>query len=50
MHKQMNKILGKEKAKENIDKCLNYFEEHLEGYKASEAVYNFAYNASQLRN
>ncbi len=35
-----------EKAKENIDKCLNYFEEHLEGYKTSDAVYNFAYNAS----
>ncbi len=34
------------KAKENIDKCLNYFEEHLEGFKSSESVYNFAYNAS----
>jgi len=35
-----------EKAKELIIKCLNYFEKHLEGFKASESVYNFAYNAS----
>lgn len=35
-----------EQAKANIDKCLDYFEKNLEGYKASEAVYNFAYNAS----
>ncbi len=35
-----------EQAKANIDKCLDYFEKHLEGYKSSEAVYNFAYNAS----
>ncbi|NND32931.1 MAG: polysaccharide deacetylase family protein [Saprospiraceae bacterium] len=34
------------KAKENIDKCLDYFESHLEGYIAEEAVYNFAFNAS----
>ena len=33
-------------AKANIDKCLDYFEKHLVGYKSSEAVYNFAYNAS----
>lgn len=33
-------------AKENIDKCLDYFEEHLEDYKPSESVYNFAFNAS----
>lgn len=37
-----------DKAKENIDKCLDYFEEHLEGYKSSESVYNFAYNASNI--
>ena len=35
-----------EKAKENIEKCLNYFEEHLSGYTSEGAVYNFAYNAS----
>lgn len=35
-----------EQAKENIDKCLDYFEEHLDGYSAENAVYNFAYNAS----
>jgi peptidoglycan/xylan/chitin deacetylase (PgdA/CDA1 family) len=35
-----------EEAKANIDKCLAYFAQHLEGYKANEAVYNFAFNAS----
>jgi peptidoglycan/xylan/chitin deacetylase (PgdA/CDA1 family) len=35
-----------EAAKTKIDQCLDYFEKNLEGYKASEAVYNFAYNAS----
>ena len=35
-----------EKAKENIEKCLTYFEEHLDGYTSKDAVYNFAYNAS----
>ena len=35
-----------EKAQENIEKCLNYFEENLDGYTSKEAVYNFAYNAS----
>jgi peptidoglycan/xylan/chitin deacetylase (PgdA/CDA1 family) len=35
-----------EQAKEDITKCLDYFEEHLEGFKTSNAVYNFAYNAS----
>ncbi len=34
------------KAKRNIEKCFDYFERHLEGYRSSEAVYNFAYNAS----
>ena len=37
-----------EQAKENIDKCLDYFEEHLEGYEPSESVYNFAFNASNI--
>jgi peptidoglycan/xylan/chitin deacetylase (PgdA/CDA1 family) len=35
-----------EKAKENIEKCLNHFEENLMGYTSDGAVYNFAYNAS----
>lgn len=35
-----------EKAKENIEKCLNYFEENLSGYSSEGSVYNFAYNAS----
>ena len=34
------------KAKKNIDKCLDYFGKHLEGYSDKGAVYNFAYNAS----
>jgi peptidoglycan/xylan/chitin deacetylase (PgdA/CDA1 family) len=33
-------------AKVNIDKCLDFFEKNLAGYQASEAVYNFAFNAS----
>jgi len=35
-----------DQAKENIDKCLDYFEKELEGFETSDAVYNFAYNAS----
>ena len=35
-----------EEAQELIQKCLNYFENNLDGFNASEAVYNFAYNAS----
>lgn len=35
-----------EKAKDDILKCLDYFGDHLEGFKNSSAVYNFAYNAS----
>jgi peptidoglycan/xylan/chitin deacetylase (PgdA/CDA1 family) len=35
-----------EQAKEDILKCLQYFEENLEGFNASKAVYNFAYNES----
>jgi len=44
-HKNLTKIPLK-KAKKNIDKCLDYFEEHLEGYDPSSAIYNYAYNAS----
>jgi len=35
-----------EKAKENMDKCFEYFEENLDGYTNAAAVYNFAFNAS----
>ncbi len=35
-----------EKATSNLDKCFDYFEKNLEGYDASKAMYNFAYNAS----
>jgi len=38
--------LPEAEAKKNIDKCLDYFEKHLGGYRDAEAVYNFAYNAS----
>jgi len=33
-------------AKNNIDKCLDYFEKNLDGYDPKKAVYNYAYNAS----
>ena len=33
-------------ATTRIDKCLTFFEHHLNGFKTSEAVYNFAFNAS----
>jgi peptidoglycan/xylan/chitin deacetylase (PgdA/CDA1 family) len=35
-----------EEAKALIVKCLDYFEAHLDGYKSSEAVFNFPFNAS----
>ncbi|MEM1120294.1 MAG: polysaccharide deacetylase family protein [Bacteroidota bacterium] len=38
--------ISPELAKKNIDKCLAYFEKHLDGYDNKKAVYNFAYNAS----
>jgi peptidoglycan/xylan/chitin deacetylase (PgdA/CDA1 family) len=33
-------------AKENIDKCLAYFEENLDGYRNEDAVFNYAFLAS----
>ena len=33
-------------AKELIDKCAAYFEKNLDGFKTSESIYSFAYNAS----
>jgi peptidoglycan/xylan/chitin deacetylase (PgdA/CDA1 family) len=44
-HRDLTKI-PMEQAQEDIIKCLDYFKEHLEGFNASDAVYNFAYNAS----
>ncbi len=35
-----------EEATALIDKCLDYFTEHLEGFKTKNAVFNFAFNAS----
>jgi peptidoglycan/xylan/chitin deacetylase (PgdA/CDA1 family) len=35
-----------EEATDLIDKCLDYFSENLEGYKANEAIFNFPFNAS----
>lgn len=40
------KEIPEAQAKKNIDKCLDYFERHLAGYREADAVYNFAYNAS----
>lgn len=39
-------IMPLDQAKEDIIRCMEYFKDHLEGFEASEAVYNFAYNAS----
>ncbi len=33
-------------ARENILKCLDYFEQHLDGYAPQKAVYNYAFDAS----
>jgi peptidoglycan/xylan/chitin deacetylase (PgdA/CDA1 family) len=35
-----------EKAKALITRCLEYFQEHLEGFETSKAVFNFPFNAS----
>jgi peptidoglycan/xylan/chitin deacetylase (PgdA/CDA1 family) len=35
-----------DEAKELIVRCANYFEAHLDGFRAKDSVYNFAYNAS----
>lgn len=37
---------GKGKAQRLISKCLDYFEEHLEGYDPKHAVFNFPFNSS----
>ena len=35
-----------QKAKRFIDKCLDYFANHLDGYAHEDAVFNFPFNAS----
>lgn len=35
-----------EQAKELIEKCIEYFQEHMEGFRPEQSVYSFAYNAS----
>lgn len=35
-----------DEAKELIVRCLDYFEEHLDGFNASEAVFNYPFNSS----
>ena len=37
---------SEKKARKLIDKCLDYFEEHLEGYTNEGAVFNFPFNSS----
>jgi len=44
-HLNLTKIPEKQ-AKENMTKCFDYFEAHLDGYDPTYAVYNFAFNAS----
>lgn len=44
-HKNLTKMPLSE-AQKLITKCLAYFEDHLIGFDASKAVYNFAFNAS----
>ncbi len=35
-----------ERAKKLIDKSLDYFEQHLTGFKRKDAIFNFPFNAS----
>jgi len=35
-----------EEAKDDIDRCLDYFRKNLKGYDDTKAVYNFPFNAS----
>ena len=44
-HKNLTEIPLSD-AKENLDKCFDYFEKNLDGYNPKNVVYNFAYNAS----
>ncbi|MEM8486785.1 MAG: polysaccharide deacetylase family protein [Bacteroidota bacterium] len=38
--------LPEERAKKLIDKSLDYFEKHLDGFKRKDAIFNFPFNAS----
>ncbi len=44
-HKNLTK-LPLEDSKERMTKCFDYFQNNLDGYEDSTAVYNFAFNAS----
>lgn len=44
-HQNLTK-LPFQQAQKLIIKCLNYFEENLDGFETSESVYSFAFNAS----
>ena len=35
-----------EEAKEHVDRALAYFEQHLDGFKREEAIFNFPFNSS----
>jgi len=37
-----------EDAQRSIQRCLDIFEQELDGFQACESIYNFAYNASTL--
>jgi peptidoglycan/xylan/chitin deacetylase (PgdA/CDA1 family) len=44
-HKKLTELPISE-AKENFDKCFEYFEKNLNDYNPHKAIYNYAYNAS----
>jgi len=44
-HANLTRIPFQE-ARELILKCLDFFDEHLDGFKRKESIYNFAFNAS----
>ena len=44
-HLNLTKI-SLDHAKENIDKCLDYFSSNLDGYKDEESIFNYAFLAS----
>jgi peptidoglycan/xylan/chitin deacetylase (PgdA/CDA1 family) len=44
-HENLTKIPFEE-AKGLMNRCFEYFQENLDGYKQEEAIYNFAFNAS----
>ena len=49
MHSWAHNNLGRtpiEQAKELIDKCIDYFSEHLDGFEQEKAIFNFPFNSS----